>query len=328
MLTCPETEERLPDEGAEVAEHLRACLSCRRLAESYREDARRLREGLRGLSDQAGWNPALQARLVDRATKAAGAGLPLRRGRRFFPIAAALAMLAVALAVVLTSGKTPSPFLSHPSKEPLPKPRLLVIHGTGEAGLEIIRTDRVVWGQVLAVDPKAGALSVSSGRNDGAEAGQELRIYRQTPGGYSEIGVMRIARADEALSSGWIVDSKVEPRAGDVAVLGQPLGGQEKRELLDRLLSEAPGDTAQANAYDALIRGAGLERDVEFLARLNDPRAARRLARILGQVSPFSTRGLPPAGPDLAARMHDWWADSKDRVRWDEKEDRYIEIRR
>ena len=74
------------------------------------------------------------------------------------------------------------------------------------------------------------------------------------------------------------------------------------------------------------MRGAGLEHDVEFLARLKDPRAVDRLARILATVAPFSKEGLPAAGPDLAGRMHEWWAMSKDRVRWNAAADRYEEI--
>ncbi len=100
--------------------------------------------------------------------------------------------------------------------------------------------------------------------------------------------------------------------------MGQKGLGAEARDLLREALSEA-------DRHDRLVRGVGLERDVEFLARVKDPRAHERLKRILSAVSPFAQEGLAAAGTDLAATLHGWWAARKDRVRWNADADRYEE---
>jgi hypothetical protein len=100
--------------------------------------------------------------------------------------------------------------------------------------------------------------------------------------------------------------------------IGQKGLGPEARDLLREALSDL-------DRHDRLVRGVGLERDVEFLARVKDPRAHDRLKRILSAVSPFAQEGLAAAGPDLAATLHGWWAARKDRVRWNTEADRYEE---
>lgn len=102
--------------------------------------------------------------------------------------------------------------------------------------------------------------------------------------------------------------------------------------VLDGLVTEGHDTFLLANGARALsegapvgrlVRGSELERNVEFLARLDDPRAYPRLKRILAAVQPLSREGVPPAGPKLAERLHAWWAEAKHRVRWSPEADRY-----
>jgi hypothetical protein len=73
------------------------------------------------------------------------------------------------------------------------------------------------------------------------------------------------------------------------------------------------------------LRSPGLERDVEYLALADDPRAHDRLKRILAKVRPFSAAGVPEKGPGLDEYLKGWWAYSKDKVRWDPEADRFEE---
>src|SRR5207245_200304 len=132
--------------------------------------------------------------------------------------------------------------------------------------------------------------------------------YRRVQGGYTEIGTLRVLEADESSASGRVVVATDAPRVGDAVVSGQPLRAEEKRALLDCVFSFRLRRGNASNPYDGLVRRAGLEHDVEFLARLKDPLAYDRLARILANVSPFQ-KGFPPPGTDLAPQMHAWWAE-------------------
>ena len=92
------------------------------------------------------------------------------------------------------------------------------------------------------------------------------------------------------------------------------------------------GAEVQARAQDALkeldrhnraLESPGIERDIEFLAVIDDPRGYERLKRILSGVRPFLVAGFPEKGPGLAEYLTGWWAYSKDRVRWNVREDRF-----
>jgi len=50
-MTCLEVMDRLPEESADLLDHVRDCAACRRLRESYRQDLVLLQEGLRGLAE-------------------------------------------------------------------------------------------------------------------------------------------------------------------------------------------------------------------------------------------------------------------------------------
>ncbi|HXX95326.1 MAG TPA: hypothetical protein VEN81_17010, partial [Planctomycetota bacterium] len=246
--------------------------------------------------------------------------------RRLVPVAAAAAMLVGVLSVIFGPDRGGEPALRRPAAGKLEKPSLLVIHGEGEGdgALQMIPTDQVLWAQVVAIDENR-LVTVSAGRNDSVEAGQQLTLYRRIQGGYREIGSLRVLESREATAWGRVQAVADPPRVGDLVVSGQPLTPEEKRALLDCVFSLRLRQGGGANPYDRLVRNAGLEHDVEFLARLRDPRAYDRLARILGGIAPFARDGFPPPGADLAPRMHEWWAVAKDRVRWNPEADRYEE---
>lgn len=101
-------------------------------------------------------------------------------------------------------------------------------------------------------------------------------------------------------------------------------GGGAARVILDRLDLEptlairAREALRESDRIDRIVRDAGLERDVEFLSRLRDPRAHARLRAILEGVI-----AVPSPGPDFADRLHEPWMSIKPRVRWNPDRDRY-----
>jgi hypothetical protein len=317
-MRCEDAALRLPDDSPEVLDHLSSCGACQARAAAFDRDADRLVAGLR---TQAGTG-ALGARVLGTLS-----ARPARTAaRRWVPLSVAAAMLLGVLALIFA----PPPTLQGPGGgasrpvNPLDKPALLVIHGEAEGDLQIIPTDRVVSGQVVKVE-KDGRVTVSVGSSDGLAGGEALAVYRRIHGGYSEVGMLRLGEIGESISRGRLADPGRTPQAGDLVVMGQPLNAGEKRALLEYVLSFRLRGANEASPYDPLVRRAGLEHDVEFLSRLKDPRAYDRLARILSGVAPFDREGLPPAGPELSARMHEWWAQAKERVRWDAGLDCYLE---
>jgi len=74
-----------------------------------------------------------------------------------------------------------------------------------------------------------------------------------------------------------------------------------------------------------LLQSDGLERDVEYLAVADDPRAYERLKRILSSVPPFSTSPFPEKRPGLEEYLKGWWVYSKHHVRWNPEADRFEE---
>lgn len=314
-MSCEEVAERLPDEDPEIAEHLRGCAACRALHEAYERDAERLAAGLRAEAGDSALGAPVAARLSERPAPP----------RRIVPLAAAAAMLAGVLAVLFAPERGIDPVKggsAAPGK--LDKPSLLVIHGDEEGDLQMIPTDHVIWAQVMGIDGNR-MVTVTAGKADAIEIDHQLTLYRRIQGGYAEIGTLRVLEVEESTSSGRVVAATDAPRVGDIVVSGQPLSADEKQALLEYVFSFRLRREEGSHPYDRLVRGAGLERDVEFLARLKDPRAYDRLARILENVAPFAKDGFPLAGPDLAPQMHAWWAGAKDRVRWNAAADRYEE---
>lgn len=316
-MTCEDAAARLPDDGPDVAEHLRGCASCRTLQEAYDRDADRLAAGLR---TQAGPADGFGARVA-----AALHRPPVRTtARRIVPLVAAAAMLVGVLALIFAPAQPGvDPGRAQPTNR-LDKPALLVIHGEEEGDLQIIPTDRVVSGQVVEMDEHR-LVTVSVGTSDALAGGEVLAVYRRIHGGYAEVGTLRLLEVGESLSKGRMADGRETPRAGDLVVMGMPLSAAEKQALLEYVLSFRLRGADDHNPYAPLVRRAGLDHDVEFLSRLKDPRSIDRLGRILSQVAPFAKEGLP-AGPDLSSRMHDWWESAKDRVRWDAGADSYVDL--
>lgn len=269
-----------------------------------------------------------------------------RRPRRWMPLAAAAALLAGIAALFVSTPPPPAPAWAED------RPSLFVIQLSEEAGgdLMIIPVDRALWAQVVSVDGPE-RVGISAGSDDGVHPGQRLSVYRGRTRSTVEVGTFVAEEVETSLSRGRIEDLKFVPHAGDFVVPGRPLDVGETAALLDYVFSFGPvTDELRARArkglldpptgalrvaldaervrvdsrlfpHDRLVRGAGLEHDVEFLARIRDPRAYERLQGILSAVMP----GLPEAGPGLTAELHAWWAGAKGRLRWNAEADRFEE---
>ena len=81
---------------------------------------------------------------------------------------------------------------------------------------------------------------------------------------------------------------------------------------------------AQLAAMRDIVESGGLQKDIRFLARLDDPQVHRRLRRILGGVRPFATDGFPEPGAKLADYLGAWWGYAQDSISWDVAKDVYV----
>jgi hypothetical protein len=81
----------------------------------------------------------------------------------------------------------------------------------------------------------------------------------------------------------------------------------------------------ELDRYNRMLQSPGLERDIEFLAVVDDARGYEGLKRILSGVGALSFAGFPEKGTGLSEYLMGWWAHSKNRVRWNLREDRFEE---
>jgi hypothetical protein len=322
-MTCEEAVERLPDDAADVADHLAGCPTCRELDEDYRRDGELLAAGLRAMAER-----------------------PRRRGApwRLLPVAAAGALFLGILSLLFrpTPDGTPAG-LPEPA---LPEP--------------LLASDEPLFGTVIAWDPAQNVVAVSAGADDRVALDQVLTLYRRGGAAETEVGTLVIERVEAGWSSGRLRDRRADPRTGDFFVSERLLTAEERVRVLDYLFTCRPVPAGEIRALvarlgsdpraaaalrdlgapvrvfletggagladqvrvreaiaetddlDRRVRLSGLDHDVDLLSRLRDPRAAARLRSILAAAAP------PPA-----PRLHDWWAASKDAFRWNPVLDRF-----
>lgn len=104
-------------------------------------------------------------------------------------------------------------------------------------------------------------------------------------------------------------------RSMDLSKMSAEVQGRVKDSLLE------------LDRYNRMLNSPGLERDIVFLSSIDDPRGYERLKRILSGVRPFSLKGFPGKDKGLPEYLSVWWASSKDRVRWNVREDRFEDVR-
>ncbi len=345
-MKCAEVVERLPDEAPEIRAHVAGCLSCRDEMEAFERDGELLSEGLRA---EAGEAPKVE--------------LASRRPawRWLLPLAAASVFAAILLQVVQPppSLRAPAPAEDLPTSggelvilgdDPLWGQVIAVDLSAGTVAVSVGRAHNVVPGLAVTLyrgsEEVVGKLVIEKTEEGWSTA--RLREQRMAPqvGDYLlcdrllDEGERRAFLAylftfrpltgrDEADVRALVakIDSGDRESASALAAAGAPA-----RIVFERIEPDL-GVTARVRAraalgggerVDGLVRGAGLDHDVQFLARLRDPRARARLQAILSRVEPFEKPGLREQGMDLREVLHDWWIVSKDRVCWDAEADRYF----
>lgn len=75
--------------------------------------------------------------------------------------------------------------------------------------------------------------------------------------------------------------------------------------------------------WDLLLEKDGIERDLELLSMVDNPKAYTRLKRILASIATFADGELEEPGLGLNSRLADWWHTHKSRVTWNALLDRY-----
>ncbi len=345
-MTCEEALDRPPDDSPEAAAHLASCASCRAREEAFARDGALLAAGLRGLAAR----PGLEAAILRRVARAS-------RFRRAIPVAAAAALFLGILALVLRpeGGELPAaeredslPEPVFTSEDPLWGAVIATDPAAGTVAVSAGADDRVLPGQVLTLYRRGGAAETEVGT---------VRIERVEPGWSS--GRLVDRRADPQVGDFFVSERLLGPeeraRLLEYLFTFRPVPEREILDLVGRLEADpgagprllalgAPvrilleGDRidlarkvrareaiARDDDLDRRVRQAGWDHDVEFLARLRDPRAHARLRSILSGVRPFSREGVPPPGARLSATLHDWWNAARDRLVWDPRADRWRE---
>ena len=363
-MTCLEVMDRLPEESADLLDHVRDCAACRRLRESYRQDLVLLQEGLRGLAEAP-----------PRALRPYAAG-----SRRLLPLAAAAAMLVGILALVLRQappGKSQTRAVVGPPVEQVDPETAR----RREEALRSLADLPVRRGQVSGTAVGSGYLQISAGKTSQVHEGDEFAICRK--GVF--LAKVVVTRVHDLSADCQVAFREGEPRIGDEVFESVPIPPAERKAALDYLFSfHAGGEEKDRAALDAalgalgsadaalrkkaqkellqlgaparrllehralagltpelqaslkeardrwaqledLLGGPGVERDLEYLSSVEDPRAYERLKRILSAVRPFSKDGFPERGSGLAPALRVWWEGARAKLTWNAEADRYEE---
>lgn len=339
-MSCDETLATSDD-------HVRACASCQEERRLFDRDGRELADALRGLA-RRGASPRAKP---EEAPPRRSASPQAKRGG-WVPLAAAAALLASVLALALMP--VPPVELPRPadalqflvSREDALWGQILAIDDAGRIAVSVGLRDGVQPGQELALYRRTPAGEVEVGTlvvedvQQAASAGRlSQRILEPAAGDFALADRLldaqeKAAVLDHLFSFRPIEDARVldalrrlesldlEARASGrrdlLAGGGAARVALERLDLAPALEIRAREALREADRIDRLVRDAGLERDVEFLSRLRDPRAHARLRAILGEVMT-----VPPPGPDFADRLHEPWMSIKPRVRWNADRDRF-----
>lgn len=363
-MTCLEVKDQLPEDSAELLDHVRDCDACSRLRDSYHQDLILLREGLRGLAE---------AQPKEFRPPAAGS-------HRLLPLGAAATVLVGILALVLRQ----APPGKSQTRAGVGPPVEQVDQETARRREEALRSLAdlpVRRGQVVGSSAESGYLMISAGKTSQVHEGDEFAICRK--GVF--IAKVVVTRVTDLSADCEVAFREGEPRLGDDVFESVPIPPAERKAALDYLFSfhagegekdraaleaalEALGsadagvrkrgqkDLIQLGAparrllehravaglspeiqaslkeardrwaqFDDLLGGPGVERDLEYLSLVADPRAYERLKRILSAVRPFSKDGFPERGSGLAPALRVWWEGARARLTWNAEADRYEE---
>jgi hypothetical protein len=309
-------------------EHVRGCAACRAEQDQFDRDGRDLAEAL------------------------LRAAAPRRRYGGWVPLSAAAAILASVLALVLM----PVPAVDAPrpadarqflvSREDALWGQVLAIDDAGRIAVSVGQRDGVQPRQALTLyrrtsdgEVEVGTLVVEDVQQAVSAGRLSEKLLEPAAGDFALADRLLDAQEKAAvldhlfsfrpIEERRVIDAlrRLESLDLEVRASGRRdllAAGGAARVILERLdVPPALGIRArealrESDRIDRLVRDAGLERDVEFLSRLRDPRAHARLRAILEGVMT-----VPPPGPEFADRLHEPWMSIKPRVRWNADRDRY-----
>jgi hypothetical protein len=362
-MTCAEVRARLPEEDPDTLAHLRDCNACRREKEAYQEDLVLLKEGLLGLSAAAPTEvrPAAAGnrRYLPLAAAAAMLLGILALVLRQAPSAKKVAPTELG-AVEQTDPETArrrGEALRNLADLPVRRAQVVsTSEGSGYLQISAGKTSHIQEGDEFAICRKGVFIAkVVVTRVDELAASVQVAFREAEPRLGDEVfesvpipPAERKAALDYLFSFRPAGEEK-DRAALDAAILG--LGSEDaalrkksQKDLVGlgatarRLLEKRPPaglrDEARASLKEAqdrwaeleeLLGGPGVERDLEYLSTVEDPRAYERLKRILSGVRPFSKDGFPERGSGLAPALRVWWEGARARIGWNAEADRYEE---
>ena len=328
-MTCADVLERLPDDGA-VSEHLAGCPSCRAEQALYDQDGRDLAAALRSTANDSN--------RLNRSGPLVAAAAAL------FAVLLGLAMFRPAPPARISPAADPLEFLV--SRENALWGQVLAFDPeSGDVAGSVGLRDGVVARQALTLyrrtaegEVEVGVLEVDRVQHAVSAGRLVERRLDPAPGDFALADRLldaaeKAAVLDHLFSFRPVTDADRRAVLAALARLGDPdlsvreaarsellAGGGAVRAAIDALEHSgldlalrirAREALEEADGVDRIVRGPGLERDVDFLTRLRDPRGAERARAILG--------GL--VAPD--ADLHDAWSALRSRVRWNPELDRW-----
>jgi hypothetical protein len=363
-MICSDVRDRLPEENPEILQHVHGCDACRGLRESYRLDLLLLQEGFLDLAapkvpEEFHPPTSRSRRLIPLAAAAAMIlgifTLVLRPAppRKKAPEPAVVGPVEQGDAEMT---RRRSEALRNLADTPVRRAQVVATStGSGMVSISIGKTGHVQEGDEFAICRRGVFIAkVVVTRAEELSAQAEVAFREAEPRlGDDVFDSVPIAPAERKAALDYLfsfrpAEEKDQARVdAGIEGLGSPDASVRKNALKDLLAQGAPArrrlekppsagfpEAAKPGITEVLDRWAGLEdllggpgveRDLEYLASVDDPRAYDRLKRILSVVRPFSKEGFPERGSGLAPALRVWWEGNRARVLWNADADRYEE---
>ncbi|HEV3026242.1 MAG TPA: hypothetical protein VG457_01635 [Planctomycetota bacterium] len=361
-MICGEVQKRLPEEDEEILHHTRSCEACRRLSESYGRDVLLLRQGLLDLAAETApgpREPRIRPRWLFPLAVAAGTFLGVLSFLLWkSPVVKVPEPVHVDPAEQDDGEavRRREEALRSLADSPVRRGQVVgIAEGSGYVSISAGKTSQIQVGDELTVCRRGVFVAKVVVTEVGDLQSQSQVAFRESQPrlGDDVFDTVPIPPADRKAALDYLFSFRPveeKDRAGieeaarglgseDPAVRKKSLkdllqGGAPARVLLEKKSAGSPDEEPRARLKEAfdrwaqleeLLGGPGAERDVEFLALVDDARAYERLKRILSAVQPFSKEGFPAPSSGLASALRVWWKGARGRILWNPTADRYEE---
>jgi len=363
-MICSEVQKRLPveEEDEEILRHTQSCAACRRMSDAYDRDVLLLREGLLELAGETSprlREPRMRPRWLFPLAVAAGTFLAVLSFLIWKSPAVKVPEPVRVDPAEQDDGEAVrrrEEALRSLADSPVRRGQVVgIAEGSGYVSISAGRNSHIQIGDELTICRRGAFVAKVVVTEVGDLQLQSQVAFRESQPRLQDdvFDSVPIPPAERKAALDYLFSFRPveeKDRAGieealrglgsqDPAVRKKSLkdllqGGAPARFLLEKPAAGSPNEELQARLKEAfdrwtqleeLLGGSGAERDVEFLALVDDVRAYERLKRILSAVRPFSKEGFPAQGSGLASTLRGWWKGARGRILWNPAADRYEE---